>query len=328
MTERRIRLAIGLGCLAAGAAVGFVARDRIPDGGGRAFTEVRDEGYQWISPLVECDLDRDVLRNRELVPFKAKLEAGLRAPAVRDAASSVSVYFRELTDGIWFSVNDDAAYSAASLRKLPMMMAVLKQAETEPGLLARELVADLAQDYDARQNFRPSQPLERGRRYTVAELLTRMIVQSDNNAFMLLSGVVDPRQLAKVYGVLGLTPSRSGEESTRTVLTYSGFLRVLFNGTYLTKEMSDLALGNLAESEFRAGLVAGVPASVPVAHKFAERSDPQTGEKQLHDCGIVYYPRHPYLLCVMTKGPGFEGLAGVVARVSRTVYSEIDAQNR
>jgi hypothetical protein len=67
---------------------------------------------------------------------------------------------------------------------------------------------------------------------------------------------------------------------------------------------------------------------VPVAHKFAERSDPQTGEKQLHDCGIVYYPRHPYLLCVMTKGPGFEGLAGVVARVSRMVYSEVDAQNR
>jgi len=27
---------------------------------------------------------------------------------------------------------------------------------------------------------------------------------------------------------------------------------------------------------------------------------------QLHDCGIVYYPETPYLLCVMTKGWNFE----------------------
>ena len=326
--ERKVRLAIGLGCLAAGAAVGFVARDRVPDGGGRAFTEVRDEGYRWISPLLECDLAPDVLRNRELGPFKEKVRVVLRDAAAKAAASSVSLYFRELNDGIWFGVGEDASYAAASLRKVPMMLAILKQAELDPGLLSREVVANLAQDYDARQTIKPSQPLARGGRYPVGELLSRMIVQSDNNAFMLLSGIVDPQTLGKVYGLLALRPpSAPGEESEGAVLTYASFFRILYNGTYLTKEMSDLALAHLAEAEFRAGLVAGVPASVPVAHKFGERTDPTTGEKQLHDCGIVYHPRHPYLLCVMTKGPRFDGLAEVIALASRTVYSEVEAQH-
>jgi beta-lactamase class A len=329
--ERTARLAVGLAGLAAGVVIGFVARDRIPDGGGRAFTEVRDGGYRWISPLLECDEDRDVLRNQELRPFRERVEASLRTPAVQAAVTSASVYFRELNDGIWFGINEAASYAPASMRKVPMMMAVLKQAEREPDLLTREVVATLQQDYDARQNFKPSQSLEPGRKYQVGELLSRMIVQSDNNAFMLVSGVVDPQQLGKVYGVLSLHPPSSasrGEETDHTVLTYAGFFRVLYNGTYLTKEMSDLALEHLTRTEFRDGLVAGLPSSVAVAHKFGERLDPVTGEKQLHDCGIVYYPRHPYLLCVMTKGPRFEGLADAIAMVSRTVFAEVDAQPR
>jgi beta-lactamase class A len=330
-SERTARLAVGLAGLAAGVAIGFVARDRIPDGGGRAFTEVRDGGYRWISPLVECDLDRDALRDQGLRPFEAKLAARLRAPAVRASVSGISVYFRELNDGIWFGINEEASYAPASLRKIPMAMAILKQAEQEPALITREVVAGLQQDYDARQNFKPSQPLVPGRKYQVGELLSRMIIQSDNNAFMLLSGIVDPQQLGKVYGALALRPpstASGGEETPNTVLTYAGFFRVLYNGTYLTKEMSDLALAHFAQSEFRAGLVAGLPSSVAVAHKFGERLDPVTGERQLHDCGIVYYPRHPYLLCVMTKGPRFEGLADAIAMVSRAVYAEVDAQPR
>ena len=81
----------------------------------------------------------------------------------------------------------------------------------------------------------------------------------------------------------------------------------------------------LAQSEFKAGLVSGVPATIEVAHKFGEHSE--EGMVQLHDCGIVYYPRHPYLLCIMSKGPNFEFLDDAIVGVSKIVYGAVDEQH-
>lgn len=315
-------------CVLAGVVIGVVGRDRLSPADGRgALSEVREDGFRFVSPLLECDSGRDLLRNRELSPFKQKVEAVVADLSRRGDAERVAVYFRELNDGIWFSLNEGMAFSPASMRKVPMMIAILKEAERTPDLLSRGIVANLKQDHDAGQNIKPSQPLEPGRTYPVGELLTRMIVQSDNNAFMLLSRVVDPGELGKVYGLLSMRTPRSGrEEDAFSVLTYAAFFRVLYNGTYLTKETSDLALEQLAQAEFRAGIVAGVPDGVIVAHKFGERSDDASGAKQLHDCGIVYYPRHPYLLCVMTRGARFEPLASAIASISKVVYEEIQSQ--
>ena len=83
--------------------------------------------------------------------------------------------------------------------------------------------------------------------------------------------------------------------------------------------MSEKALGLLQKSEFHKGLVAGVPSGTIVAHKFGERDGLTIGEKQLHDCGIIYYPGNPYLLCVMTRGDNFDELAGVVFDVDGDV---------
>lgn len=323
------RLAFPALWVVAGGAVGFALRDRLPEGrDGGPLIEVRNRTHQLISPLLECDSARDSARNRALSPFKERVEAQLR-DLRRAGAERVAVYFRELNDGLWFSVNEELSFSPASMRKVPMLIAVLKQAERTPDLLSREIVANLQQDHDARQNFKPSAALEPGRKYPVGELLTRMIVHSDNNAFMLVSAIVDRQELADVYDLLSMRPpTPPREEAAFSVLTYASFFRILFNGTYLSKELSAAALEQLARAEFRSGIVAGVPESVLVAHKFGERSDEATGEKQLHDCGIVYYPQRPYLLCVMTKGRRFEDLAAAIASISRRVFDEVDAQRR
>jgi beta-lactamase class A len=103
--------------------------------------------------------------------------------------------------------------------------------------------------------------------------------------------------------------------------------RILFNASYLTQAASEQALELLTRSEFRAGLVAGVPAGTVVAHKFGERID--GGVAKLHDCGIVYHPARPYLLCVMTEGDRFEPLASLIAETSRIAYDQVnDARAR
>jgi hypothetical protein len=46
-----------------------------------------------------------------------------------------------------------------------------------------------------------------------------------------------------------------------------------------------------------------------------------TGERQLHDCGIVYAPGKPYLICIMTRGSDFKRLSPVIAQISKQVYT-------
>ena len=99
----------------------------------------------------------------------------------------------------------------------------------------------------------------------------------------------------------------------------------MFNASYLSRESSERGLAYLAHSDFQNGLVAGVPQGITVAHKFGERVS-ANGAKQLHDCGIVYYPTRPYLLCVMTRGDDFSKLTEVIQSVSRIVYQSVDEQ--
>ena len=111
-----------------------------------------------------------------------------------------------------------------------------------------------------------------------------------------------------------------------TVKTYASFFRILYNGTYLTQRDSEHLLSLLSQSSFTQGLIAGLPTDMVVAHKFGEASLPD-GTHQLHDCGIVYKPNQPYLICVMTKGTNFNTLAGVISHISKTVYKTIQSQN-
>jgi len=316
-----------------GLAIGFMAHDDIMNGKQRkgTFVERREGGFKYINPLLECDIADNVLRNKEVYPFKHKIEAYLKSRQGELRNVSASVYFRELNDGLWFSVGETDKFVPASLRKLPLMIALLKQAERGKNnrLLDRQVPFDLSQNYNANQNIQPSQTMIPGHTYSVRDLIYRMIVYSDNNAFTLLTKIVDPAELDTVYPVLRMqNPQAKQDDEFLSIQTYASFLRILYNATYLNKEYSEWALETLAKSEFKAGIVSGVPQSITVAHKFGEKSDSATNTVQLHDCGIIYYPQHPYLLCVMSKGPDFELLDDIIRGVAQISYAEIDSQHQ
>ena len=139
-----------------------------------------------------------------------------------------------------------------------------------------------------------------------------MIVFSDNNAMQLATIHLlnfYPEELSGVFADLNLNVPNEQAEDYMTAKEYASLFRVLYSATYLSREKSEAALALLGLTDFRDGLVAGVPSDIFVAHKFGERgvrgSDGEITHREFHDCGIVYYPGHPYLLCVMTKGGAF-----------------------
>lgn len=86
-----------------------------------------------------------------------------------------------------------------------------------------------------------------------------------------------------------------------------------------------MILSDLAESDFTSGLAAGVPAGTPVAHKFGEREIDLVSLDQIHDCGIVYYSKHPYLLCVMTQGTDINKQISAIKQISSSVYEQVSS---
>jgi len=106
--------------------------------------------------------------------------------------------------------------------------------------------------------------------------------------------------------------------------------RILYNATYVGRTRAQTTLQLLSQTDFNGGIVAGV-GSTTVSHKFGERSvyaqdasGAQTLQKrELHDCGIVYYPGSPYGLCIMTEGADFAQMEGAIADISTLVYGDV-----
>jgi beta-lactamase class A len=326
-TIRKILLPVLI--FALGVIVGIAVRDAVRKKQDKSGYIERHEGQNnYINPLLACDVAEDVIRNSELIPFKEKIERFLDTRMDKRSATKVGVYYRELNDGYWFSIGESEKFIPASMRKVPLMIALLKQAESEPALLERLVTFDLSNDYNLNQNIKPSETLQFGKKYAIKDLIIRMIAYSDNNAFTFLTKIVNPVKFDEVYSNLRLqNPGVVNDDEFLSVQTYESFFRILYNASYLTRDASQWALDVLSKSEFRTGLVAGVPQEVKVSHKFGEKSEERGGTVQLHDCGIVYYPRHPYLLCVMSKGPNFELLDDVIANISQITFAEVDRQH-
>ena len=162
-----------------------------------------------------------------------------------------------------------------------------------------------------------------GEEYQIEYLIERVIKLSDNVAFNLLTSNISAKDLKKTHDDLGLVfPTVETPNDFISVKSYSSLFRILYNSSYLFRRNSEHLIELLSQAEFKDGLVAGVPEDVVVAHKFGILKQP-FGENQLHDCGIVYHPKQPYILCVMTKGDNTDQLKQIIAEISNTIFQAV-----
>ena len=194
-------------------------------------------------------------------------------------------------------------------------------AESDPSILKKTIVN--AKQTREEQNIVPQQTIVYNQTYTIEDLINRMIIYSDNTAYEILSESIDYKKFMDLFDYLGVDFSKALTDPLGNIISvkdYAAFYRILFNASYLNKEMSEKALKLLSQTTYKNGLVARLPSNLIVAHKFGERKYLVTAEVQLHDCGIVYLPNHPYLICVMTRGKDFASLESVIQDISFVAY--------
>lgn len=268
--------------------------------------------YKFIDPLIATKGFIDSPKYNEM---KRGVEAYI-AEEKKNGLATASIYFRDIRQQGGFSVNPDELYTPASLYKVPIMMVYYKIAERDPSILDHKIYYSGAADSNRMEEIRSPKHLTPRTSYTVEQLIEYMIRYSDNNAVQLLTqhlkdtkNVSNFTDFSAVFSDLGIDLGTLNEYSdVITAQQYSLFLRALYNATYLDRTNSEHALKLLSETDFNEGIEAGVPSGVVVAEKFGETRIPDPNGnvigKQLNNCGIIYYPEHPYLLCIMTKAVG------------------------
>lgn len=306
----------GAGLFLAGGAAGYYL-PASPKHGGEYLAQ-RDE-YAYVNPLLFCG-DVTNVQLSEVQKAQDRVNDFVNLERSRGRATDIAVYYRDLTNSSRFDIDADAVFSPGSLLKVPLMMSLLKKAEADPGFLDQPIRYSHQAEVLPQEIVAPS-ALENGRTYPIRDLMREMITKSDNYAATLLYERLGPEEVNATYLDLDLPAVNPSADYSISVSDYSSFLRVLFNATYLSPELSEEALELMIESEFKDGIVAGIPSGIPVAHKFGER---EVGAvSQLHDCGIVYVPNQPYILCVMTRGSDIAQLEDIIENVSRIVYDAV-----
>lgn len=280
--------------------------------------------YKFINPLLECNNN---LANNNLSTLKHQIDDVIKQQINDKNISFTSVYFRDLNNGPWFGINEKEYFTPASLIKVPILITYYKKAEKNPEILKQTIVNQEGAGGVFIQNIKPSETMVSNQSYTIEELINRMIIYSDNDAYNDLTKNIDGNDILQTYKDLDVDISQMFINPNGNILTvrdYASFFRILYNASYLNKDMSEKALGLLSQTEYKQGLVAGVPSKIQVAHKFGERIYSDTNEVQLHDCGIVYLPKKPYLLCVMTRGQDLNKATQTIKTISQKVFDYIN----
>ncbi len=285
--------------------------------------------YNNINPL-RCGEDAPV--QTEYSVFKQMLLKELLAEKSKGNLSEAAIYFRDLNNGPTFYFNEQLEFAPMSLLKLPVMVTVYKYVENDPKQLEEKLrtPAGFAQNS---QIMEADKTLKPNTEYTIDELVRYMIVYSDNRATDMLTAWLEQKGvnlelIRRALSDLGVSGYEADLSNTKiTVKQYASIFRILYNASYLNPEMSERALGVLEMSEFKEGLTAQLPADIKVAHKYGVRAYVE-GEQQLHDCGIVYYPDSPYMICVMTRGKNYEKLSNYIQILSKQVFDEVKKRSQ
>jgi len=196
------------------------------------------------------------------------------------------------------------------------MIAYFKKAESTPTILDDKLVYHV----DPTQ----SSTLLDGVSYSVDDLIEAMVTQDDGSAAEVLFDTIDQNALNDIYSDLSI-PVENDKNTADfiSVKQFSLLFRVLYNATYLGREYSEKALEILSRTPANDSFAGTLPNDLPVAHRFHTRT--YTKERQSgfesHACGIVYYPQHPYILCMMGSGQDQKAINNFFQQVSQMVYT-------
>lgn len=268
--------------------------------------------YPYLSKRIFTEKQNDILIN--FLPLRTALREYVEKLPKSDR---MGIYFEYLPSGNSIGVNEKDEFEIASLIKTPLVMEVYR--EMEEGRVEKGTLLTVKEE-NLDKRFGTLWQKGAGSRLTVEEAVRLALVESDNTAANTLLAVIPGEFTENVFESLDIPTTQDGELILISPKNYSSVFRSLYLSSYLARRSSNEILRLLTETTWNKQLVAGVPPGIKVAHKFGVWQN----DRVHTDCGIVYVPDRPYLLCMMVKSDRQQA-DEYMAHVSKMVYGYVAA---
>ncbi len=222
----------------------------------RATVQSRDpDNFQGIYKIDRAGLDTDI---RKVIDDNPRLDIG--------------VCIVDLQTHQTYRYGETARFEGASISKLITATALLNKIEMG--------------QFDLNDRLDGSK--------TIRDLMTSMIVDSDNEAWAQLNTTLGKPELSRYAHMLGLE-SYVAEQNTLIVDDIAKLLTKFAEQKLLDQQHSDLLLSLMKDADMQGFIVKAVPKGINVYHKGGYLAD------RLHDAAIIQKGDRSYVLVIFSK---------------------------
>ncbi len=283
--------------------------------GATAVSSAEAKQYPLLARSILDDSPNDILIN--FVALRNELNSDFNQ---LPSNTKSSFYFEYLPDGTAIHIGADTNLVAASLIKVPLAMNVFRAAELGRINLDKPVTVTAEELDDGYGNW-----YQRGAGFqtTLRQAAQAALEESDDTAmhvmFDHLNGLLnyDEQSLAG----LDISQDMQNGQAVITARSYSSVLKSLYFSSYLNKTDSEELLRYLTKSTEHSRLTKNLPSNLVVAHKNGVNNSSWAES----DCGIVYIPKRPYIICAMVGLPDPDA-SQFIAKISKETYDYVSSQ--
>lgn len=265
-------------------------------------------------------------KNPQMLPVKENLPMGLlksRLIALQEAYPTIhsSIYVWDYNDGNFVDINADEVFSAASIIKLPVLVALFKNIEYGQTSIFDEMILT---DIFRAEGSGSLQYKAENSKYSVDTLARLMITHSDNSATNMLmtkiGGMPSVNRQIKSWGLANThvhnwLPDLEGTNYI-TARDMGRLLYNLDNPEFLSVSSREKIFSYMSHVKNNRLIPAGLGAGADFLHK--------TGDigKMLGDAGIVYAPNGKKYIVVILANRPYNSVKGkeFIVQASDTIY--------
>ncbi|KUO68408.1 MAG: serine hydrolase [Clostridia bacterium BRH_c25] len=252
--------------------------------------------------------------------FKKNLEE-----IINSSNANIGVAIKNMNTGETIMINEGLAFRSASTIKLLIMSEILKEVKEGEHTLDEPVVFA---DSIKVGGCGILKELNSGHQFTIEEIITLMIILSDNTATNILidmSGMDRINSMALELGLkntelqrkmMDFEAAKAGKENKTCAEDMMRILELIYNGENIDEKYSSIMLDILKRQQIVGRLDLYLPEDTVIAHKTGDL------DKLEHDVGIVFLPNCTYIICVLTSenNSNREGQE-IIGKISQLVYN-------
>jgi beta-lactamase class A len=201
--------------------------------------------------------------------------------------------------------NADKIFPSASIIKLVVMGEILQKVDIGELILDNKVIVSesLITKGDGILRY-----LDASHSFSIGELITLMIIVSDNTAANILIDIAKMEDVNKFSRKLGLKntvlsrkmmdfkAAAQGKQNITCVGDICSFLELLYNGKIINEYCSKFMVDIMKKQQVHGKIDMFLPDGIVLAHKTG------TLENLEHDVGILYGKKSDYVICIFTSG--------------------------